>query len=81
MSKDTFNECSGVDTLFAECFADIPAEVHQVDTFECRINLYGRYLAWGVAQTIFCDVAAQAVKFRLTHIDNHSLHCIVENAS
>ena len=55
MSKGTLNECGGVDTLFAECLADVPTEVHQVDTFECRINLYGRYLAWGVAQTIIFE--------------------------
>jgi hypothetical protein len=33
VSKDTLNECGGVDTLFTECFADVPAEVHQVDAF------------------------------------------------
>ena len=61
VSKDILNECGGVNAFLAECFADIPAEVHQVDAFECRINRYGRYLAWGVAQTLLCDVAAQAV--------------------
>ena len=34
-----------VDALFAECLADVPAEVHQVNTFQSRINLYGRYFA------------------------------------
>ena len=53
VSKDTLNKCGGVDTLFAECFADVPAEVHQVDAFECRINLYGRYLTRGIAQIVF----------------------------
>jgi hypothetical protein len=33
VSKDTLNKCDGVDALFAECFADVPAEVHQVDAF------------------------------------------------
>ena len=35
VSKDTLNECGGVDAPFAECFADVPAEVHQVNAFEC----------------------------------------------
>ena len=61
VSKDTLNECGGVDALFAESFANVPAEVHQVDTFECRINRYGRYLARGVVQTIFSDVATQTI--------------------
>ena len=61
VSKGILNECGGVDALFAECFADVLTEVHQVDAFECRINRYGRYLARGVAQTILCDVATQAV--------------------
>ena len=78
MSKDTLNECGGVDTLFAECLADVPTEVHQVDTFECRINLYGRYLAWGVAQTIFCDISAKSVKFLLAHICYQCLLGVVE---
>ena len=61
MGKDILDECGSVDALLAESFADVPAEVHQVDAFECRINRYGRYLAWGVARTIFGDVATQAV--------------------
>jgi len=28
VSKDTLNECGGVDALLAESFADVPAEVH-----------------------------------------------------
>jgi len=61
VSKDILNECGGVDALLAKRFADVPAEVHQVNAFECRINRYGRYLAWGFAQIIFGDVATQAV--------------------
>ena len=38
VSKDSLNESGGVDASFAECLADVPAEVHQVDAFECRIN-------------------------------------------
>ena len=34
VSKDMLNECGGVDALFAECLADVPAEVHQVNTLE-----------------------------------------------
>jgi len=34
VSKDFLNECGGVDAPFAECLADVPAEVHQVDAFE-----------------------------------------------
>ena len=34
VSKDTLNECGSVDALFAKCFADVPAEVHQVNAFE-----------------------------------------------
>jgi len=34
VSKDILNECGGVDAPFAECLADVPAEVHQVDAFE-----------------------------------------------
>ena len=30
----TLNECGSVDALFAKCFADVPAEVHQVNAFE-----------------------------------------------
>ena len=33
VSKDFLNECGGVDSPFAECFADVPAEVHQVNAF------------------------------------------------
>ena len=53
VSKNILDKCGGVDAPSAECLADVPAEVHQVDAFECRINRYGRYLAWGVVQTIF----------------------------
>ena len=35
VSKDTLNECGGVDAPFAECLADVPTEVHKVDAFEC----------------------------------------------
>jgi len=28
VSKDTLNKYGGMDALFAECFADVPAEVH-----------------------------------------------------
>ena len=63
MSKDILNECSGVDASLPKRFADVPAEVHQVNAFECRINRYGRYLARGVAQTILCDVATKALEF------------------
>ena len=34
VSKDFLNECGGVDAPFAECLADVPAEVHQVDAFD-----------------------------------------------
>ena len=36
MSKDSLNECGGVDAPFAECFANVPAEVHQVDAFQAE---------------------------------------------
>ena len=37
--KDTLNECGGVDAPFSECFADVPAEMHQVNAFfKCGTN-------------------------------------------
>ena len=34
VSKDILDKCGGMDALFAECLADVSAEVHQVDAFE-----------------------------------------------
>ena len=30
------NKCGSADALLAESFADVPAEVHQVDTFQAE---------------------------------------------
>ena len=62
----------------AECLADVPAEVHQVNAFECRVNRYGRYLTRGVAQTIFGNIPTKSVKFRFAHIGDHCLLGVVE---
>ena len=34
VSKNILDKCSGVDALFTECLADVPAGVHKVNTFE-----------------------------------------------